>query len=387
MSIPRNPRGSAVQFSVDQQTGEKVAAQARTEHRTERFSEGGAQGGAASAPLAPDGNTGVTSGEMLAETIFSIDWLSFTVHQSKPAIEADLAAVGLDFGFELVPGAAGRGYREIYKGLYGAQLTAAPINEGQVHCGLQFSGAALQALGVEKLVTLRLLASDWQGRGVKVKCTRIDAAFDTRSWAAADIETAMLSGNVEGQFKDWKPTRDYKGLQLVGHTVAFGSRESEAYLRVYDKKDGCSFGDGVPFTRVELELKGRRADAAFWLVLDENPASWSGSFGALLNGYIQVRADWWASFVVTFTSAWHIMGRKVSSVAKKAAWLSHAAARSVAVVLAAKDNAQPGSGRLWLEGVIAKGRRELTKLDAALIRSNEPDGLPRFAVYSLDGAL
>lgn len=111
----------------------------------------------------------------------------------------------------------------------------------------------------------------WINAFEDINVTRLDIAIDTRNvqvtppmfyraWLAGKIETsARKATRVQG--KTNAGTDD-------GYTVYIGSRQSEQFLRIYDKNAeqkarGAQLDNpDEKWTRIELELKGRKAKAA-----------------------------------------------------------------------------------------------------------------------------
>jgi hypothetical protein len=114
--------------SIDPETGEildsatSAVLQTRVEQRPQRFSEDAAQAGAAP----PYGNTGVI-GSHLHETVFSVDWVTVTIHTTKEVCFELLERHELTVGLEHT-GHGTRFYRELYIGLHGLKLQAVPVN-------------------------------------------------------------------------------------------------------------------------------------------------------------------------------------------------------------------------------------------------------------------
>src|SRR5262249_14119753 len=101
-------------------------------------------------------------------------------------------------------------------------------------------------------------------------CTRTDLALDDRAGcatiaqviAASDAGQAVMRWNTYDAQSRWL----FKGREDgQGEMVTFGSRQSESYLRVYDKRmEELSKGRQImtPWVRWELELKKERAELA-----------------------------------------------------------------------------------------------------------------------------
>lgn len=125
---------------------------------------------------------------------------------------------------------------------------------------------------------------------------RLDIAIDTpnegvtpeklyAAWSAQELRTrARTVTRVQGTDEDGKGK---------GYTVYIGSRHSEQFLRVYDKRaeqkaKGKSVPDGL-WTRVELELKGGKAVLALRFIAEQG----IGRAGPIISQFL----DWPANAV------------------------------------------------------------------------------------------
>ncbi len=96
-------------------------------------------------------------------------------------------------------------------------------------------------------------------------CTRIDIARDTTGpWTSTRLWQLLEESRY---LSSWRSFDQRSGLGGAARTVYCGSRQSETYLRVYDKKAEMEKGREVcPFdrlTRWEFEFKGDRALVVF----------------------------------------------------------------------------------------------------------------------------
>ena len=101
-------------------------------------------------------------------------------------------------------------------------------------------GTACEFLGLEKLRTLFCNA----------QLSRVDVAFDHTLFAPIDVAEWVRAGNFRTRAKRVRLDSKLKGPASEGDKLTIGSRASEHYLRVYDRRG---------FTRMELELKGDMA--------------------------------------------------------------------------------------------------------------------------------
>lgn len=204
-------------------------------------------------------NTGVLLAEENARS-FGIDHLAFTVKGSS-AQEVTHKLGGewekIDSGF--------RGYPDsfIYRcGEAYAQLGfGKPQAPGEVH--VQLAGGYSRGISYEGLQELR----KWIQKEKNGHFTRIDAAFDDRTGTVTveKVQEAVDAGQLVTRARKG---RNISGIDLAtglkeGGTVEIGSRSSESFTRIYNKAaEQRSKGIAVDgeWTRVEVELKGERAD-------------------------------------------------------------------------------------------------------------------------------
>lgn len=101
--------------------------------------------------------------------------------------------------------------------------------------------------------------------------TRLDMAVDdvgANYFNVEDVRSYLDRQEVVSKFRTWRDVYESTfSNEKTGHTVYFGSRQSEVMLRVYDKQleQSNKSGDGScdkPWVRWEFELKNERADIA-----------------------------------------------------------------------------------------------------------------------------
>lgn len=305
--------------------------------------------------------------------VFSLDWLRITIWAAKNDIAPFLAILGADIGLEHT-GHGGTGFRSLWQGLNGFQLYSDPVQEDKIYVSVNLPSKALQSIGTDKVIA----ACSWLCEsGFRWSTSRCDLAFDTQIFPVQQFVDAYFEGLVITASKTWEEKKNCDG----GHTFYVGSRESLAMLRVYHKQDGCSFGTDA-FTRVEMELKGVRADMAFSSLLAADMSHWSRLACGLLNGFLDIPLSWWNDFLVTAESAWLKLRRKVATVASVGKWLRQQVAPSLALYAHAVSQGETAVLVDEINDLLREGQRRFTKRHNQLIAGNDGDGLPQFAVYS-----
>jgi len=163
-----------------------------------------------------------------------------------------------------------KGYNNALKMTYGSVRWHSELPKQKI--GIEFTGkdlAGLRQKGIEPLELVKYAIS--QG----AHFSRLDIALDVfgqeanpleihKAWEAGEVETKAKTCGVVNTSK-----RDEQGLTSKGITVYVGSRNSTRFLRVYNKALELKL-DGVKWTRIELELGGKRAHsmASVLTVLD-----------------------------------------------------------------------------------------------------------------------
>lgn len=155
---------------------------------------------------------------------------------------------------------------------------------------VSYSGRTLNTYtqnGVNPLVLLR-----WHiDRGASI--SRIDLAFDIRD-TRMNVQT-LYEHLINGRAKTTAKTYNLIVGNDGGCTCYVGSRQSEAFLRIYDK--GIESGEGGDWVRVELELKASKARFAAFTMANEpdNRAyQWAQSW---LSGYVTFPDTTWQALM------------------------------------------------------------------------------------------
>lgn len=206
---------------------------------------------AGQAGATPDCNTGVAVTDC-------VDYLSLTCATDQEGSAYD-ALLGIGVGeWESLPG-GGHGY-ERKKQAHGVRVY---YGESGSYC--QVSGDGCRSLEAREVV------SDWQefaelilqlAERLPLKVKRLDFARDDRAGILdlAALQRYALERAYTSPAHHMQPINAYRSGRLASQGLTFGSRTSESYVRIYDKRLE-SAGD-APWVRVEVEFKGKKAAAA-----------------------------------------------------------------------------------------------------------------------------
>ncbi len=310
------------------------------------------------------GTTGLQDGRMI------LDWLSFTL----PA-DGGLGIVQDLFG-KLDPRPRGiRGYTHSAtiagKGVVG---WSPERPEQGVHVQLPSSA----------LSNLQDVHSSFQdARGflvflvdVGAKIKRLDLAFDDRE---GQLALEKISGCVTSEclVTRWRKVDQLRAIMGgEGETLYFGSRTSESFLRIYNKRAECmDRGEEDPghWIRVELEFKDDKAQAVVERYRQEGVTFVVG----LLRGLIDFKrraadpnksrwptAEWWAAFLDRADKASIALPREVPTVDRTKQWLDRQVAPALAFVTEADGGAVDFT--YWL---IQSGRGRMSPYQRALLQA------------------
>lgn len=264
------------------------AVRARLPEVVSGANSAGQQHGAGDAST-PASNTGVTVAWM------GVHWFAGTVW-GKSA-EAVAAQVGESAGVE--PTAlerGGYGYTRSYV-VDSARVYWSPE---RADVFVSMSGDFCERLGVPGLVALATLLD-------LAPTSRLDVAWDCSGVEPGAFEQAFKAGDVVTRIhREYvEDTGRWKGVETrsnwEGDTVYLGSRHSERFVRVYDRRGP---------TRLEMEWKGARALALWDRLLSVGEEGWSREAMSELRAFLDFRdrsvstrpSDcplllWWAQLV------------------------------------------------------------------------------------------
>lgn len=301
--------------------------------------------------LPPPCNTGVT---VTTPSPYAVAWAG--VHWFSGTTKNDAWAVldaisGLRMGAPIVqhPHGVKGGYH--YSASCGGVLVAWGEIRSDVLVTIQ--GEVCEELGISGLVALSLLTA-------LEPTSRLDVAWDAECLVPEMFAEAFEAGNVVTRIqRPLNPnTGRRKGIKRYsdheGDTVYLGSRASERFLRVYDRRGS---------TRVELELKERRA-VELWrrLVALNDEAAWGMEALAELRSFIDFRErsegvhvdrcellPWWADFCAGADRRSTIIPRTAPTLETQEKWLRRSVAGSLALLVAVR-------GQRFLDELLRNGQ-------------------------------
>jgi len=261
---------------------------------------------------------------------YGVHWLSFVVDGPKERafMLYDLFFKDL-FGELQSMGHGGRGFDEIWYSLLGFKVYVNPSRGEVEYFHFEIPGQACELIHWEIFQGLDdVLKSNYPEH---YHYSRLDFAFDDLPFTPRDVEAGIREGRVKSLAKRKTMTVNQSPFELkdngeIGtYTVNLGSRQSERMIRVYDRRG---------FTRLELEMKGKRADlVAKQLFRASDVSEWFSIGLSHLRDYVNFDAPWWDEFVNGVGRAWAIVSTPREITEKTTTrWLEHQVAPALSVI-------------------------------------------------------
>lgn len=321
----------------------------------------------------PASNTGILN------TQTSLDYLSFTIPYSEAAFEKLKKTFDQADFTELSYG--GMGYRDSAAILDGGRIF---WHSGRIDMGIHIRLNA-SSLGMIEMTPLGILnrVYDWGG-----KLTRMDIAFDDMvGLLNVDI---MYDKIRDGEIVTrWRKVTRLNGINVgnslkTGDTLSVGSRASQAYLRIYDKKleretKGFDVTGIDHWVRVELELKAEKADHFGKILAETARGSEAGSASQLcsnlLMGMIDFKdtdpldsnksrwqtARFWAEFVCATAKIKLSIPKVQKTLDDSKEWVQKTVSPTLAMIVLSRDDASGLSGYDFIMSCITAGQHRMTK--------------------------
>ena len=314
--------------------------------------------------------------------LFSVDWLAFTVPSST--VEEVQQRVGGEW-MELKKGFNGypRAWLNVSTGGGSGRMgTGMPHRTREVHVSL--SGEIVSAWEAEKVQAICRWINELKGHG-----TRVDVALDDRTGHAmvSHVIAAADAGQAVMRWRTYDAKRrcSYKGQDdIQGEMVTFGSRQSESYLRVYDKRmEAAGKGETVegPWVRWEMEFKKDRAQLCVDLFAHLPVDEWREFTVGILKSCISFRnttADappwercrspelpWWKALTEGFTRCRFHVETTDRTLEEVLAWFSQAMGPTLAALYCAV-------GPEWITNVIQAGSSRWKPQHYQLMKKQTP---------------
>jgi len=260
---------------------------------------------------------------------FGIDYLRVTVHEDIGFCQSQYVRFFQNYLSSLIDNTHGsQGFRKMRSGLLGFRLKYDPSVKNK-YCSFEFPGQACGAVPPDVFSEFLHFLED---HDIRYKITRVDFAIDNVGFNPDDVYDAIMENKIRSLTTretlriDYSPLQKQETGEKVGtKTVYFGSRQSERFLRVYDKRG---------YTRFEVEFKGKRSDLVGREVLLSSVSSWHTRILENVNDFIEFFTEWWRDFVSGVGRAFNKVysaGEKV--LQQKVDWLVNSVSRTFAEVV------------------------------------------------------
>jgi DNA relaxase NicK len=293
---------------------------------------------------------------------YGVHWLSFTVHSLSEDAFMLYDLLFKEYFGDLQPlGHGGRGFKEIYHTLLEFKIYLNPVVENKQYFHFEIPGQACELIPWNYFQALEIiLKSNFPD---KYSYTRVDLAFDDVPFTPQDIEKAILEEKLRSLAKretlevHSSPFSKRDNGELGTYTVNLGSRSSERMIRVYNKRGP---------TRLELELKDRRADlVAKELFSASDETEWFKIMISHLRDYVDFYPVWWGEFTNGTARAWATVGSpKQLTMAKLLHWIDH----QVSPALSVAFDTLP---EYAIEAIIDRGRKRRGVRYDLLLKNNQ----------------
>jgi DNA relaxase NicK len=292
---------------------------------------------------------------------FIIDYFRITVHESTEYCVENYDYYFKDFLGPLYESSRGaKGFKEALEAALGFQLKHTP-GANREYCTFEFPGQACKAIPPELFGYFYNVLKLEEKR---INVNRIDLAFDGVKFTPLQLYEVILKDGErkptekslvrsltqrESVHYEIEPLKEKEDKSSVAReTCYFGSRSSERFLRLYNKRGP---------NRLEVEYKGDRAS----IVADDlfkdlyNLHEFFDIAISHLRDFIDIDLPWWWEFINDKDRAFaKIIKAKDETLEKKKDWLLSQTAPTVAALQYITDGE-------FVHELIIEGRKRMNK--------------------------
>lgn len=223
----------------------------------------------------------------MIETSFCVDWLSMTLKADKSSSFLPDFGFGLDIT-DWTPVRPKNGYETCYQHPFGHLLMWSP-KRADMGVHLAIGGRALNEM--HKYASIEPHTLIYWANENDAGVSRLDLAFDVLN-TPVDIDALSAAPQVVGQ------EGSAKGRSIVttiprGKTLYVGSRQSDKFLRIYDKSAEQGWSEELQWTRIELELKKQTAKMAAGVLSTLDFPQMAGFSAGLIKGVFNPDTRLW----------------------------------------------------------------------------------------------
>src|SRR6476620_6969970 len=208
----------------------------------------------------------------------TLDWLAFT-WKEKTREQANFMALYAN-SKNSTPETAHHGYSASYRTQEGV-ICSWNDDRPEMGCHVVLGGSAIRNVCQNKEISQQTLLREAVQSGGSV--TRLDLATDCvgEHVRLPLIWKSLQNGDNSGTARTFGQIESNNG----GHTIYIGSRQSEKFIRIYDKAAQSDLSKELWF-RFEIETKGMVARSIAALLLDTG--RWEDIFNGCANGMVNL---------------------------------------------------------------------------------------------------
>lgn len=300
----------------------------------------------------------------------SMDWLGFTIFNVNSPLEVIELLGYKEEDFTQLP-KGGMGYKSILQ-LNGYTLQILYDGKEDMGIHVNISGSSIVEVVKTFMETRKIntvfgeaydtfdtaLVTFLKEISACARFTRVDLAVDDlgANFYKLDELKTILEKNDEkykivSKFRNWQEIckRELTGKK-TGQTIYMGSRKSETFLRVYDKRlEQMNKGSedlGIDWIRWELELKKERAEETVNMIIERGEIG--TIFTGVLNNYVRIVentdsnvsrcpvSSLWEKFVSTVEKIRLYVAQAEKTLEEKENWFKYQVAPTLAGIIVSK---------------------------------------------------
>lgn len=267
------------------------------------------------------------------------------------------------FGDLMPKGTGGRGYRQIFYGLFEIKLYTDPGQIEEEHFHLEIPGQACEFISSIKFYELfDYLKYEFEE---SFRFKRIDLAFDHVDFSPQQAYDAVMQTRLRSLAKretlrqEESPLLRREDGETGTQTVYLGSNQSQRMVRVYNKRG---------FTRLELQTRDERSHlVACDLFSSKRLDDWYSIGISHLRDYVDFYEPWWEQFVQSQGRAYKTLAKpKEQSLLNKVAWFEKQGSPTLSVFADIYGNEM-------IEKLIDYGRKHRGKRFDGLLGKSQDD--------------
>lgn len=240
----------------------------------------------------------------------------------------------------------GRGYKQLWFGPMGIKVYGDPYvmtANGSTHSCIEIPGSAMEQIPATEFRDWLIMNREY----IDVSASRLDFFADHCPFTPVQLHEAALGGDIRTRVKrldaEGNP-RNWCKLEIspTGDTFNLGSRDSQRYLRCYNKRG---------FTRLEIEFSGERAELLLDALVAAEVADWPELYIAWLRDFVDFvdssmdsnlnrcqPLNWWEEFIGAIPKAGVRLSQVVDTLQKSKEWIEKQVTTTLSMLLEASSD-------------------------------------------------